>query len=241
MVINKMSFAPKRDDRIQVYLSVLESLVSMLNGDQSSRHHRHRGPGAKFQTALRKLVDEWIRSGKVKREEELSTPRSYRNNLRQHLGDDGVAQFSLDFSPKDAGVLRLNDYADRWFRLFLNTDGQNLLSKCEHCDQYFLRKRLPKSTREATGIEFCAKHKAQFRVLSNKRRREAEQDRRIEEAAELAAKWTPNKRTHWKKWVAQEFNRNLKHYQKRITPAWITRHGERIRLTARKKGAGVLP
>jgi hypothetical protein len=237
MVINKMTWASKRDDRIQVHLRILDSLVSMLNAqespglDRSKRHKRSIGQ-ADFHIALRNRFDNWIQGGKVDTFTEPGYRPLHRDTLLHHLDENGIAQFSLDFRRPDgaARLLDPEDDAEMWFRLFLDQDGQRLLSKCSKCLRYFLRKRLPKGGGDPKREDFCLEHRSQVRMRSTRISRERKLDGRLRSVVELRRIYDLKKRAMpWKEWVRDEFNARPHHHsEKPITMAWITRHQKEI-------------
>jgi hypothetical protein len=247
MVINKMSWAPKRDDRIQAHLPILDSLVSMLNaretaGSERSRSREELIGSSQFYITLRDHFDRWIEGGKIDPCPNDRHRSLHGDTLRYNLDENGVAQFSVDFHHPDgiSGTLGPKEHAEMWFLLFLARDGRRLLSKCSECGRYFLRKRLPKRGWDPIYGEFCDHHKSQVRVRSTKKTREQELHRRIELVASLLAEWRSRKRaTDWKKWVVVEFNeRHRKDKESPVKQAWVTRHQREIDQRARKSTPG---
>ena len=154
MVINKMTFAPARDDRIHVYVSILESLVSMLNEallSGASKRQVKSTARSKFQNALRVHFDSWIENGKLDPSPKDEYPLF---TMRHRLGNNGVAEFFLDFRlPRDISrPMMPESEALMWYWIFLTIEGRKLLSRCSKCERYFLRKRLPKGGQQPTTV-----------------------------------------------------------------------------------------
>jgi hypothetical protein len=227
-----MKFASKRDDRISVDVSILDSLVSMLNIDEAlprltSERQLHSAARSRFQNALRVNFDSWIEKGKLDPSPKGECPWF---TLRHRVGINGIAEYFLDFDPQLDGTrpLKPEDEASMWFRLFLTIEGRRLLSRCSECYRYFLRKRLPKGGRQPNYGDFCLEHRSQVRILSTKVNRKRESKRRIKAAATLAAEWNPKKSRNKWEWVAQKFNAKLPSHPNRMTQSWITRHVKEI-------------
>jgi hypothetical protein len=233
MVINKMTFPSKRDDRIPVYVSILDSLVSMLNEAlprRASERQVRSGARSRFQNALRVHFDSWIEKGKLDPSPKDEYPCF---TLRHQVGNNGIAQYFLDFDPQLSGTrpLKPEHEALMWFRLFLTIEGRRLLSRCSKCGRYFLRKRIAKGGQQPNHDDFCPEHRSQPRIQSMKASREGKLNLRIKAAAILVAELNSKKRMkQWKKWVAQKFNENLNLASDPIfmTPSWITRHMKKI-------------
>jgi hypothetical protein len=243
MVINKMTWRPARDDRIQAYLSVLDSLVSMLNAQEGrlpkgARRQRRPTGRSEFQVALLDYFDRWIETGKTDAFSKGEKQLLRGDTLRHHLDDDGIARFSLDFRFPDGAArpLQLKDQAEMWFRLFLARDGRRLLSKCSECGRYFLRKRLPKRGVDLKHGEFCSDHRSQIRIRSTRMNRRRELDRRVLLIAKLRTDWNSKRRAmSCEKWVVAQFNRQYREDRESpMTQAWITRHKKEIVLESAK-------
>jgi hypothetical protein len=231
----KMTFATARDDRIHVSVSILDSLVSMLNEalPRGASKRQIQASGSRFQNALRVHFDSWIKAGKL---DPLSDDEYPSFTLRHRVGSDGIAQYFLDFRPpRDrSGPLTPKAEALMWFRLFLTIEGRKLLSQCSKCKRYFLRKRLPKGRQQPTYGDFCPEHRSQLRVRSTKVARERQLNRRIMKAAAFAAKWNERKHMQLRDWVVQQYNLNLGQNQTPMKKWWVTKHMKEIQSEAGK-------
>jgi hypothetical protein len=234
MVINIMTFAPARDDRIPVRLSILESLVSMLNVAETESAMMSR-----FQNALHAKFDSWIEKEKADPSpEDQYEFRPWMLTMGHRLGDEGIAVFFLDFEPPrgSTGPLTPEHEAFMWFALFLTITGRKLLSRCSKCGRYFLRKRLPKGGEQPIFGDFCPEHRSQVRVLSTKADRKRKLDRLIKRAAVFAAKWNERKHIKLRDWIVQQFNSNLGRNQP-MKKKWVSQHMKEIQLEMARLGA----
>jgi hypothetical protein len=209
---------------------------------------------------LRRLVDQWIESGRKRSEgggdspldrtiswtsPDYATPlfeilNGYvkRGNLRARLRGDG--RFFLSMEPsrvKSSDPFPgAREHATYWFVQLLNDPKRERLTRCDACGTYFLRVRTPKKATPIFRGTFCPNCKGKGGVKRMNATRENRTKQMVELASELWPKWRPL-RQHGErsKWVAEMMNRKPRTSRALITGKWVTQHRSEIEAEAKRR------
>lgn len=196
-----------------------------------------------FLAALRKLVDDWIASGKTpggERPWERVAPPEILEEVKRHfppqatVAADGRMELQLTVSPDH--LLRLSVrrrarlFAGFHFAKLISSSSRERLSRCDTCGAYFERQRMPKRGVVIRYGVHCPKCKGSGSLI----RVRAERDRRrrtlVELAAGLWSAWSQKQRRSGRsEWVAAQMNRRLPPGVEAVDRRWVTRNQEAIR------------
>ena len=212
-----------------------ESIARQLNGKGKD--------GAAQRSALRRLVDQWIDSGKkngVDSPWDRITPSCDREQfLRSGTLDPIVGpdeRITIYFWPMPrAEFLRTPNwnlaqapqrkFAFWKFEVLIDCPTRERLSRCDTCGKYFVRQRMPKKgVSIKTGV-FCDRCKVRGSVARTLESRE----RRKRELVKLAARFWPEwerakRRTRRSEWVAAQMNQRNPLRAAPITMKWVTQN-----------------
>lgn len=267
-----MKILENTDKRWVVHLA-----VDLLNAQSSSRFDH---PGieeiegkeavsqarAEFLTTLRRLVDQWIDSGKSGLDRKIDTlqdrdmykvPPGYERPLIEILGAWVVRNPPLVFVQGDGRREIWNqvqhkrgipasyaqDLAFHEFARLLDSPTRERLSRCDACRTYFERRRAPKRDTPIYHGVYCWNCKGK----GGARRTVSSRDQRKKEivgwAASCWAKWKPTPR-HGKQseWIAQQVNRELAQHHPvhdRITGKWVTQNRKTIEAEVERRNRAI--
>jgi hypothetical protein len=153
----------------------------------------------------------------------------------------------LDLEPlpvkKTDPLLVARDAATFLFLKLMDSPERARLSRCDVCERYFVRARIPKKDFLIYRGCFCVSCKGK----GSMRRTNVSRDRRKNQLVKLAANWWPkweskNRKEDRSKWVARKVNENLpRAADEGITGKWITQNQAAIETevasrTSRGKG-----
>ena len=199
-----------------------------------------------FLAALRKLVDDWIDSGKTAGEErpwERVAPAGILEEVKRHfppqatVAADGRMELQLSVSPDHLLRLpvkrRARLFAGFQFAKLISSSSRERLSRCDTCGAYFERQRMPKRGVVIRYGVHCPKCKGSGSLI----RVRAERDRRRRHLVELAAgfwsAWSQKQRQSGRsEWVAAQMNRRLPPGVGVVDRRWVTRNQETIQAAA---------
>jgi hypothetical protein len=243
---------------------IVHLAVGMLNGRHCPRFdHPHveealgsqvtRQVKGEFLRTFRRLVDQWIDSGKDESDHVIDTPHDrnvekvppgYEKSLIEILGawyernpprvlikGDGrvaIAEIVSHNLRDPASYAR--DLAFHELARLLDSPTRERLSRCDLCSTYFERRRTPKRNTPIKRGAFCEKCKSK----SGARRTSASREQRTKEMVEWAAdRWLNWKPRHGKKaeWIAEHVNRELDRRHRihhSITGKWVTQNKKSI-------------
>ncbi len=205
-------------------LRQMQFVVTCLNGPvirtrragaEDARWKRRRLPPSKMETELRRLVEEWKRSGPSVRtlfeqEPELAA-FSKRSQITFYPTDTGRG--FLEWTPSDVieGVSSPEDVArDRFMALITNPDWKTLGGPCLCCKDYFIR--MVDRPRVYCSARCGSRASA---VVAVKSKRERDHAEKVKAAQALIEQWKQRKhREDWKTWIANGVT---------FTTKWLTR------------------
>jgi len=202
-----------------------------------------------FLAALRKLVDDWIDSGKTvggERPWERVASAAILEEVKRHFPPratvtaDGRMELQLSVSPDHLLRLpvrkRAQLFAGFHFAKLISSSSRERLSRCDTCGAYFERQRMPKRGISIGHGVHCQKCKGSGSLI----RVRAERDRRRRKLVELAAGfWSAwdqkERRTGRSEWVAAQVNHRLPPGVKAVGRRWVTRNRETIQAAAEER------
>lgn len=191
-------------------LSTPEWIVRALNSGKSALADADR----RAIPSLRRLVDQWIESGK--------------SNGADEPHKRSALWISPEFpQPALAVAAQLlsrdsNNRAVFLFQSLLDSPARWKLFRCEGCNRYFLRVRTPKRNAAVQGGCFCVDCKGQGGAKRTAMSRGRRKEQLIEHAAKCWPKWK-SELGERSKWVAARVNEKAGTLTS-ITGKWITQH-----------------
>ena len=192
-----------------------------------------RGADDLLRRALRKLVDQWIDSGRDHRNRQCQTmsardaskiPPGYNQSLfdilaaswlricpRVCLLHDGTRTVVSNPPQPDPKNIEssTHELATYWVMELLQTPGAHSLACCENpgCQRYFEYERTPK--RVIKRGTYCPDCKGKASALRVRESREKRRALRVRLAAELWQKWKPRSGSNRSRWIAGQMNPKL--------------------------------
>jgi hypothetical protein len=206
-----------------------------------------------FDNTLRSLVDQWIQSGRdsgvdepYKRDICWYSPRYpepifrtltvfwERNPPTVIVGRDGRS--AVKRKPPSLNPRYLSREAHKTaihcFQQLLDSPARYLLSRCDGCGTYFVRRRAPRKDMPIKRGTFCKNCKG----LGGARRTVATREQRKKEvigwAADYWPKWAQTRlHARQSEWIAQQVNRELAKHRwihDPVTGKWVTQNKKSI-------------
>jgi len=220
----------------------VQSIAERLNWWQTKgRREFHGGGNVTYFEVLQQLIDRWIASGRERAEDgtlwqqptlfQVLTEYLSDNPAKVILGMDGRLEMELPqpkLYPKREAVRQAQEEAAFTVVRFLNSPTKYKISRCDHCKDYFMKKRVPRSGTVNKRGAFCSNPKCRTRGSVN--RTNASRDVRMDKLVSTAAMFWPHfkatkLRPNRSKWVADKVNQALRlKEEKRKTGNWVTRH-----------------
>lgn len=208
-----------------------------------ARFFPHSHEREEFCQALRKLVDEWIDSGKEKQDDGQIVDDPWRRKANEQalrvfvkscrvnasprgfVLDGGRVQFRLD-SPIPALMsdrrLAVGTLAIWWYVMLLDSPRRESLCRCDECGQYFLRLRMPKREAPTKRGIFCPEHKDKRKARSVNNTRQIRGQMLVELAAGFWLEWERKKpRDQLAGWIAKLMRTKLMRLQEKKRFAWV--------------------
>jgi hypothetical protein len=191
---------------------------------------------------LRKWVGDWIVSGKAQGVDSpwerkpsldaLHELHAFAARARVVPEEDGRTTINLPIP--EPGSLA-HDAAVHLFQQLLDSPERERLSRCDECDSYFARKRMPKKDMAIKRGTFCARHKAEGSMKRTDATREDRRGEMVKLAAKCWVKYDRHKRREGRtEWLVQEMNKELRRWRTRrrdrrpwaadITKRWLTQN-----------------
>jgi hypothetical protein len=244
---------------------VLDVIVAMLNGhyvprfDHPGMEERFGIKAARrgkeeFLRTLRRLVDQWIDSGKSGPDRITDSPQDRdmhqvppgyerplfairadwlgRNPPRWMLNRNGLVDVSnhpppFDPLDLDAGA---RDQAGYYLEVLLDSPARERLSRCDDCRSYFVRARAPKRNTPIYHGTFCQDCKGKGGARRTIASREQRHQEKIGWAAAYWPKWKQARHhPRQSEWIAKQVNRKLVgHNHDPITGKWVTQNKKEI-------------
>jgi hypothetical protein len=211
------------------------------------------GAITEFTKTLRRLVDQWIDSGKNEQDASVDAPleRSIewvspqyqeplvitlleyvnRNRPEAWIGPGGRLNLSLrSMHPSNRKqtdpFLVAHEIAIYEFLRLLQTPSPERLSRCDVCGRYFVRTRAPKKDTVIKRGVFCSAcqgYGAARRTVTSRQRRH---NQLVALAAEYWPRWKQSRHGERSKWIAGKLREKLP--LRAITGKWVSQHQDEI-------------
>lgn len=216
-----------------------------------------------FVEELRRLVNQWLDSGKQKALDGSIVDDPWKRRANQQalriftkisreshsleclILEDGRVQFNLklpDPAREKERRLAVGSMVVWWYTMLLDSPRRECFCKCDLCGEYFLRFRMPKRHPPTkTGI-FCPRHKKQRKSRSIFNSRLNRHRMLVELASKFWSEWDGEKRRELRSdWIARRMRREMRSHPKRlqsgisITRKWVTRNSAAIEAELKRR------
>lgn len=202
---------------------------------------------SEFFLTLRNLVEQWLSSGKSDEGEcprERNVPiqmlRDFVRRNPPYLGLEAPnGQLTLDLDPLSftkSPLAIARDAATFLFLKLMDSAGRARLSRCDACERYFVRARMPKRDIPIYHGSFCSKCKGKAAMRRTSVSRNHRKKQMVELAANCWLRWGStrviSKRSEW---VASRINEKLPHWANPITGKWVTQNQAAIEAEATRR------